>query len=390
MSESSFQPWQKRSFWFLLAGLLIVGGSSVAIVRNLVTARRAAQEQAALPPPKQVQVAALGRVEPASRVIDIAASETGRLGQLLVQEGDTVDAGHILAYMDTYAVRQAERDYAASQLAEAQAELSARTRLGNSQIQEASTRIAQIDAPQEAAIQAQAAAIQSLQAELAVAEIDLDRFQQLNQSGAVSRQELDRQQATVNRLRADLANARATKQQLEQARTTNMTNAKAQVAATEANLALSRVQSRVNSAEQNLAKAEANLELTIIRAPEAGQILDIYAEPGEAISPSGEPILAMGDTRQMYVVAEVYETDVSLVNLGQTATITSRNGAFAETLTGTVEDIGLQIAKNDVLDDDPAANADARVVEVRVKVDQSHIVAGLTNLQVDVAIDIES
>ena len=374
----------------LLGGLLIVSGVSLAVVRNVLQSRQEAQEQAALPPPKQVKVAALGRVEPASRVIDVAASETGRLGQLLVREGGMVEAEQVLAYMDTYGVRKAERDYAASQLAEARAELTARTDLGNSQVEEASTRIAQIDQPQQAAIQAQEAAIQSLQAELDVAQIDLERFQQLNQSGAISRQELDRQQATVSRLRADLKNAEATKLRLEQARSTDMKNAMAQMAATEANLTLSQVQSRVNSAEQNLAKAEADLELSIIRAPEEGQILDIYTDPGEAVSPSGEPLLAMGDTSQMYVVAEVYETDVGLVAVGQPATITSRNGAFSQTLTGTVEEIGLQIAKNDVLDDDPAANADARVVEVRVRVDQSDVVASLTNLQVDVAIDIES
>jgi HlyD family secretion protein len=91
----------------------------------------------------------------------------------------------------------------------------------------------------------------------------------------------------------------------------------------------------------------------------------------------------------MYVVAEVYETDISLVSVGQTATITSRNGAFDQTLTGTVEQVGLQIFKNDVLDDDPAANADARVVEVRIRVNQSEVVADLTNLQVDVLIDVD-
>ena len=373
-----------------MAGLLILGGVAFPLVRNGLIARREAQEQAALPPPRQVKVAALGRVEPASRVIDVAASNTGRLGALLVTDGENVAVGQVLAYMDTYAVQKAERDYAASQLAEARAELAAKTELGNSQVAEANTRLSQIDAPQQAAIQAQEAAIQSLQAELDVATIDLARFQQLNQSGAVSRQELDRQQATVNRLRADLENAKATKQRLEQARATDMKNAMAQMAATEANVTLSQVQSRVISAEQNLAKAEAAMELTIIRAPKDGQILDIYADPGEAVSPSGEPILALGDTRQMYVVAEVYETDIGLVKVGQSATITSRNGAFNQALTGTVEEIGLQIAKNNVLDDDPAANADARVVEVRVKVDQSDVVAGLTNLQVDVAIDIES
>ncbi|NET54526.1 MAG: HlyD family secretion protein, partial [Merismopedia sp. SIO2A8] len=48
-----------------------------------------------------------------------------------------------------------------------------------------------------------------------------------------------------------------------------------------------------------------------------------------------------------------------------------------------------QIFKNDVLDDDPAANADARVVEVDVQLDDSTVVEALTNLQVDVRIDVE-
>ncbi|TVP68444.1 MAG: HlyD family efflux transporter periplasmic adaptor subunit [Leptolyngbya sp. LCM1.Bin17] len=352
--------------------------------------RQAAREQAELPPPRQVQVVALGRVEPSSRVIDVAASSSGRIDRLVVQQGDTVETGQVLAYLDTYAVRRAERDLAASQLAEARAQLAAETNLGRSQVQEASSRLGQIDQPQQAAIAAQAAAIQSLQAELNVAEIDLDRFQQLNESGAIARQELDRQRATVNRLQADLANATATRQRLEQARDQDLANAQAQVAATEASASLAQVMSRVDSAAQSLALAESQLALTLIRAPQPGQVLDIFAYPGEAVSLAGEPVLALGDTRQMIVVAEVYETDIGLVQLGQQATITSRNGAFADTLTGTVEDIGLRIAKNDVLDDDPAANADARVVEVRVRVDQSQVVARLTNLQVDVAIDIES
>jgi len=358
-------------------------------VRNVMQTRQAAREQAELPPPRQVKVVALARVEPASRVIDVATAEAGRIERLEVQKGDRVEQGQILAYLDSYDVRQAERDLAASQLAEARAQLAAETTLGNSQVQEASTRIGQIDGPQRAAIAAQESAIASLQAELDVAKIDLARFQELNASGAISRQELDRQQATVNRLSADLGNAAATKQRLEQARLSDINNAQAQVVSAQATTARSQVASRVDSAAQSLALAEAQLARTIIRAPQAGQVLDVFAYPGEAVAPGDGPILALGDTRQMVVVAEVYETDIGLVALGQPATITSRNGAFSDTLTGTVSEIGLQIAKNDVLDDDPAANADARVVEVRVAVDQSEAVAALTNLQVDVAIDIE-
>ena len=390
MSTHPIQPWRKPSFWLLIGALLLVGAGSTVAVRNVMQSRQAAREQAELPPPQQVKVVALGRIEPASRVIDVATAEAGRIDRLEVEKGDQVQVGQILAYLDTYDVRKAERDVAASQLAEARAQLAAETTLGNSQVQEASTRVGQIDEPQQAAIAAQQSAVESLQAELSVAEIDLARFQALNESGAISRQELDRQQATVNSLRADLGNAQATKQRLEQARLSDIRNAQAQVASARATTTRAQVASQVDSAAQNLALAEAQLARTIVRSPQAGQVLDIFAYPGEAVSPADGPILALGDTSQMVVVAEVYETDIGLVEVGQPATITSRNGAFSETLTGTVSEIGLQIAKNDVLDDDPAANADARVVEVRVQVDQSDAVAALTNLQVDVAIDIES
>lgn len=389
MTIQSADVWKKPGLWVALGALVLVGLGSTAVVRQQLVARREAQEQAALPPPRQVQVVALGRIEPASRVVQVSASEAGRIDRLMVSKGDRVEEGQILAYLDRYAVRQAERDLAASQLAEAQAQLAAQRNLGQAQVQEATTRLGQVDEPQQAAIAAQAAAVQSLQAQLNVAEIDLARFQQLHGSGAIARQELDRQQATVNRLRADVANAKATQQRLEQARVSDITNAEAQLASVQANNTLAQLQSRVDSAAQTLALAEAQLALTLVRSPQAGQVLDVLAYPGEAVSPGGGPILSLGDTRQMFVVSEVYETDIGLVQLGQPATITSRNGAFPGTLTGTVEEIGLQIAKNDVIDDDPAANADARVVEVRVRVDQSDVVAALTNLQVDVAIDIE-
>jgi HlyD family secretion protein len=379
--------WKKPGLWAALGVLVLVGVGSTLVVRQQLEARRLAEEQAALPPPRQVKVVALGRIEPASRVVQVSA---GRIERLMVAKGDRVEAGQILAYLDRYAVRQAERDLAASQLAEAQSQLAAQRNLGQAQVQEATTRIGQIDGPEQAAIAAQAAAVQSLQAQLNVAEIDLARFQQLHSSGAIARQELDRQQATVNRLRADVANAKATQQRLEQARITDITNAEAQLAAVQANTTLAQLQSRVDSAAQTLALAESQLTLTVVRSPQTGQVLDIQAYPGEAVSPGGGPILSLGDTRQMFVVTEVYETDIGRVRLGQPATITSRNGAFPGTLTGTVAEIGLQIAKNDVIDDDPAANADARVVEVRVRIDQGEVVAALTNLQVDVAIDIQA
>ena len=382
-------PIAGKALWILIAVALLLAGGSFWVARSLIQARQAEVAETAAPPPRQVQVAALGRVEPQGRVVEVVPPDGGRLERLLVAEGDSVEVDQVLAYLDLYDVRLAERDLAASQLTEAQTLLDAQIAFGTASVQEAQSRIDQIDNPQAAAIQAQQDAINSFQAQLRVAEVDLTRFQQLYQGGAISRQDLDQQQATVDQLRAQLASAQNRKQELQSARTSGLSNAQAQVDAQAASARLAQAQVTVESAAQNLALAEARLAQTIIRAPSDGQILQVFAEPGEAIAASN-PILALGDTEQMYVVAEVYETDISLVSVGQTATITSRNGAFDQTLTGTVEQVGLQIFKNDVLDDDHAANADARVVEVRIRINQSDVVDGLTNLQVDVLIDVDS
>jgi len=84
--------------------------------------------------------------------------------------------------------------------------------------------------------------------------------------------------------------------------------------------------------------------------------------------------------------------DVSRVRVGQSATVTSKNNAFPDELHGKVMEVGLEIDKKDVLNTDPAAQFDARVVEVKVRLDaeSSRKVAGLTNLSVQVAIDVKS
>ena len=87
----------------------------------------------------------------------------------------------------------------------------------------------------------------------------------------------------------------------------------------------------------------------------------------------------------MHVIAEVLETDVGFVRVGQRATITSP--ALAGSVTGTVEEIGLLIYKNEVLDPDPRIDKDSRVVEVRVKLDKPETVARLTRLEVSTRIE---
>jgi HlyD family secretion protein len=363
-------------------GLLALGMYRVTAERQAAIAQTEQEEVL----PERVEVVALGRLEPDGEVIQVSGPTGDRISRLEIAEGDEVAEGTILAYLESYEERLADRNLAASQLAEAEALYAAQTNVQLSQIQEAQTRVMQVAVPSEFEIAGQEARIRELEASLSLAQNDLERSRNLYNEGAISQQEYDQQATQVREVQEQLNNAQANLVRLQAARSTDMQNAQAQVESAQATLSLSQVQAQVDSARSKLELAEAQLERTIIRAPSQGRILRVITQAGEAIADGG--ILELGDTGQMYVVAEVYESDIGRVQLGQSATITSRNGAFSESLTGTVTEIGWQIFKNDVLDDDPAANADARVVEVKIRLDQSEAVQGLTNLQVDVRIEV--
>jgi HlyD family secretion protein len=346
---------------------------------------RTRETQAVVPLlPQRIEVVALGRLEPQGEVVRIGGPNGERVQRLTVQAGTLVQAGTVLAYLESYPERLAERDQVASQLIEAQQRLQATTNYSNAQIQAAKTHIAQIDRPGTFEIEAQQATIRKLEAELELANADRQRNQSLYDQGAVAKQSLDRQITQVRQLEAQISSAKATLIQLETARTMDLQNAQAQMRSQQANLPLTQIQVAAASAQQALNLANARLERTLIRATTPGRILRIITHAGEAIGPNG--ILDLGDTRQMYVVAEVHETDLPLIKVGQAATIISRNGAFNQTLQGKVTEIGWQVFKNNVLDDDPAANADARVIEIKIRLEDSKPVEGMTNLQVDVKI----
>jgi HlyD family secretion protein len=88
----------------------------------------------------------------------------------------------------------------------------------------------------------------------------------------------------------------------------------------------------------------------------------------------------------MVAVAEVYQSDVARVRVGQPVAI--RGQAIKGSLRGTVSQIGLQILQQNVFSNRPGENLDRRVVEVRILLDPASTaqVQSLTNLQVETII----
>ncbi|NEQ27338.1 MAG: HlyD family efflux transporter periplasmic adaptor subunit, partial [Microcoleus sp. SIO2G3] len=138
---------------------------------------------------------------------------------------------------------------------------------------------------------------------------------------------------------------------------------------------------------------QADLEDVQVRVPIAGQILKINTRIGEQVNTT-QGIVELAQTDQMFAIAEVYETDITKIRLGQRATISSEYGGLQGEVHGTVDQIGLQIGKTELNQDQSAPTTDinARVVSVKIRLDRSDSpkVAALTGMQVRVKIDITS
>ena len=179
-------------------------------------------------------------------------------------------------------------------------------------------------------------------------------------------------EAEVGRLKAILANARS---EMTRQQDLAKTSATSKVKFDEAKLNL-------DIALAGLAAARAMLELSVVRSPLRAQILEIHSYPGERVGIEG--IMELGRTDRMFAVAEVYETDITAVKVGQLAKI--KTSAMDKQLDGKVDRISLKVGRLDVVGTDPIAKTDARVVEVFILLDDSEAVSRFTNMQVKIEI----
>ncbi|MDX2096363.1 MAG: ABC exporter membrane fusion protein [Leptolyngbyaceae cyanobacterium bins.59] len=333
-------------------------------------------------------VIALGRVEPEGEVIKVGPPSTlgsARIARLLIQEGDRVQAGQIIAEMDSYSRSYASVVQAEAQVKEAESRL-AQVRAGAKQGDIAAQRavVTRIQAETREELAAQNATIARLDSELRIAQREYQRNQTLFGEGAISASALDARRLELETSEARLREARAESRRItasaqEQLRQSQATLASvSEVRPTD----IQQAEAQVAVALANLQRAQTELNETSVRSPITGRVLKVHAKTGEVVGTDG--IAELGKTDRMFVVAEVYETDIGRIKKGQSALISG--AALDKPLTGTVERVALQIRKKDVLNTDPAADVDARVVEVRIRLADSRPVSGLTNLQVNVKI----
>ncbi len=342
--------------------------------------------------PEIKTVTALGRIEPEGEVIKLSAAISGegsRVAKILVQEGDMIKAGQVIAILDNSDRLQAELTEAKAEIRIIQskiAQIQAGAKPGEITAQKAI--IDRLAAESQGDIDSQKAILEKLQAELLNAEAENKRYQKLYIEGAISASQKDSKNLNVEIAKKSLQAAQSQLKKLELSSQQKIKEASAtlnqisEVRKVDVEAAIA----ELNRANTVVKKATINLQQAYVKSPQNGQVFEIYTHPGELISNNG--IADIGKTSQMYVVAEVYESDITKIMQGKQVRIVS--DTFAQELQGKVERIGLQVRKQNLTNTDPSSNIDNRIVKVHIRLNKisTQQAAKFTNMQVKAIISL--
>lgn len=333
-------------------------------------------------------VGALGRLEPLGQISKVslpAFLKDERVASILVKEGDLVKAGQVICKMDAQKRLSREVDIAKQEVELAGARLN-RVKAGakEGEIEASRAAVQALRAELSRRLASQDAVISKARAEFGFQSVEAERYRRLQQEGAVSLSQCDSKITARTGAKANLDEALVERQRLNESITARISEAEAnlrqvkEVRSVDVNIA----DAEVKHAEAKRAKLVTDLHLSQVTAPRDGRILRLNIRPGETVTDKG--IVELGSTEQMIAVAEVYQSDVGSLRLGQKAII--RGDGIRGSVTGSVWSIGWEVLKQSVFAQDPSTASDARVVEVKVMIDKSFVaqVEKLSNMQVEV------
>ena len=299
--------------------------------------------------------------------VNVSPQVGGRVTDLRVKEGQAVKRGEIVAVIEPDEL-QAERAYysasasgVAAQVKENEAALRYEERQTTDQIRQAEAVLASMEAQQA-----------GVRAELENARSTLKRAEELAGEGLTTAQNLDGARAAFDTARSRID---ALVRQMEAQR--------AAVALARSNVEQIGVRrSQLQTSEHQLAaadaqrtKADVRLGYTEIRAPADGVVDVRVARPGEVVT-SGEVILTLLDPDDLWVRADLEETYIDRVRLGDTLTVRLPSG---EERVGTVifraVDAGFATQR-----DVSRTKRDIRTFEIRLRVDNAdrRLAVGMT------------
>jgi HlyD family secretion protein len=281
-------------------------------------------------------VALSGRIEGDDSAV--ACKTSGRILEVTVREGDTVNAGDTIASLDDAQIR-AREDQARAALLQAEAKSTAakeQIAVLRQQLEQSRLQLSQSKFDTQGRVKQAEADLAAAQADLAqqqaaynIAAFDKDAYGRLAKSGAVSERQglqtaatADQQAAVVaaSKRRVEAAQAAVT---TAQASLSNPDIRQSQVAVVRSQIAQQQAEiasaaAKTQQARAQLSEAEANRQDLVVRAPFSGTVVTRAAEPGEVIT-AGTAIVTLLDLNKVYLRGFVPEGAIGKVKVGQPA-----------------------------------------------------------------------
>jgi len=225
-----------------------------------------------------------GRIE--ATEIDVATKTAGRIADVLVNEGDFVTAGQVLAQMDTAVL--------SAQLREAEAE----HRRAKTAVETAQSTVKQRESEKAAA----EAVVAQREAELDLANSNFARSEQLVGTRAISKEEFDTSKASLYSAKAALSRAHAD----VAAESAAISTAKSEVIASEAS---------VVAAQATIERIQADIDDSVLKSSRDGRVQYRIAQPGEVLSAGGK-VLNLVDLADVYMTFFFPTAEAGRIQIG--------------------------------------------------------------------------
>ena len=286
----------------------------------------------------------------------VSSQIQGQISKLLVKEGDTVKAGQLVAVIEPHELRADKEFYessqkgAAAQVEEAESALKYQEAQTRDQIRQAEATLAATQEQQKEAA-----------ADLERAKLDYQRTEGLFKQNIVSAQALDQARTTYDGQKARVESL-AKQVEAQQAALALAGSTAEQIAMRRSQLLAG--QHQLAAAEAQKARAEVRLGYTEIRAPLNSIVAELAARQGEVVSP-GQPIVALINPDDLWIRADVEETYIDRIRLGDRMTVRLPSGVERE---GTVFYRGVD-ADYATQRDVSRTKRDIKTFEIRLRAD---------------------
>ncbi|MEW6374399.1 MAG: efflux RND transporter periplasmic adaptor subunit [Thermodesulfobacteriota bacterium] len=296
-------------------------------------------------------VAAEGKVEAMPGLeVEVGSELDGKIADFFVEEGDDIRKGELIAGLEN-------RDIQAK-LKEAEAELTV-----------AKARLKEVaSGAREEEIQRATATLEGALADMEMAKKELERYEQLFRKGVIPKALFDEKERVLKVAMAKVKVAEEGKRLLEKGPKQET---------------LELHQSSVKRAEASVEYYHRLLEKTFIKAPISGKVIRKYLQKGEMISKEMQTsLVALAETERVRINAEVDETDIGRIQIGDPAEVIS-SAYPGKVFKGVVQEIAEYVGTRGVKPNNPVKNLDMKVVKVKIELKEK------TPLRLGMTVDVK-